>query len=172
MSFLLIESGFSMMTMMTQVWRAEYVLHRYKVVVGVLAFDGSSHRLGWPLLLYGKRPTASLNCIPVDDCAVVIYRGGDVHPSYAEQDRGEDCPRTKKWSHWNCPFQELDGTMGSLLASYDHLMVNLRSSRTTKLLANLHTGYHPGTPDRIPGHSCLPSGLPPLSASHMSTLSK
>ena len=68
----------------------------YKVVVGVLAFDGSSHRLGWPLLLYGKRPRASLNCIPVDDCAVVINRGCDVHPSYAEQDRGEDCPRTKK----------------------------------------------------------------------------
>ena len=53
--------------------------HQYCVLFSscwdVLAFEGSSHCLGWPVLLYRKRPQASLNCILVDDNGTVIYRG-------------------------------------------------------------------------------------------------
>ena len=68
--------------------------HRYCVLFtrwqDALAFEGSSHCLGWPVLLYRKRPRASLNCILVDDNGTVIYRGCHVCPAYAERHRGEE----------------------------------------------------------------------------------
>ena len=70
--------------------------HQYSVLftsrwLGVLAFEGSSHCLGWPvLMLYRKRPQASVNWILVDDNGTVIYRGCRFYPTYAERYRGED----------------------------------------------------------------------------------
>ena len=97
-----------------------------------MAFEGSSHCLGWPVLLYRKRPRASLNCILVDDNGTVIYRGCHLSPAYAEQHRGEEGQGGESETvessvfKYLSLFQELEGAMGSLLASYDHLMVNLR----------------------------------------------
>ena len=77
--------------------------HQYCVLFSscwdVLAFEGSSHCLGWPVLLYRKRPQASLNCILVDDNGTVIYRGCHFGPSYAEPHRGEN---GRGWRKWKC----------------------------------------------------------------------
>ena len=84
------------------------------------------------MLLYRKRPQASLNCILVDDNGTVIYRGVATsappmqNHTEVRMDRVEKVKVFKSSVLKYLTFQELEGTMGSLLASYDHLMVNLR----------------------------------------------
>ena len=93
--------------------------HRYCVLFtrwqDALAFEGSSHCLGWPVLLYRKRPRASLNCILVDETAR-LYIGAATSAPPMQNDtevRKDRVEKVKLLSHPCFDIRPFSGAGGS-----------------------------------------------------------